>query len=656
MAGRASMLRIHARRLRRNQTDAERTLWMRLRARQVVRAKFRRQHPIGRYIVDFCCPEHRLVVELDGGQHALNIQTDQRRTSFLAERGFRVLRFWDHEVLTYPDAVLQRIVDALNDPHPAPLPCREREDTSARRHRKREPPGQKDQVRNAVARGAGFTLIEVILVVLLIGILAGLAANLLTNTLDQARFDESQKKMTVLSNAMVGNPDLNTNGVRSDFGFVGDIGRLPTALTELVAQGALPAWDIATGVGWHGPYVPGDFAQNPDGYRTDGWGTLFTYASATGVVTSLGSDGVAGGTGYAADFSIPDLTAPTDQRVGTIMGRVTDLVGNPLASVAGATVAVSVTNNPVDGAPTTVTTTTGADGSYTLSPISIGRRTVQVTVTTGAATTYPSKAAIVTPTQPAQVNFQIPLDTTIPCQPTGVSPLRPPGSFSQINITWTAPTSNAPGFASATCPPNGSNLIDLAGYNIYRNTTGVFASPPAATDLVTSVGPVTTYTDGGVGNGRRYYYTILALDKVNNLSANATVANAWVANGAGNIKQTSPVVFTLFAVAFDTMNFTMKNTTAAAITVTQMTICWTGGPAQYDRIDRRIPTDAGWTVATTTNTNNCTPRNVTNFTLTANGTTNDTGLFRIVFFGAMAGDNAVQVQLNGGAAGTFEME
>ena len=85
-------------------------------------------------------------------------------------------------------------------------------------------------------REAGFTLIEVILVLLLVGILAGLAANLLTNTLDQARFDESQKKMTVLSNAMVGNPDLVTNGVRSDFGFVGDIGRLPTALTELVTM------------------------------------------------------------------------------------------------------------------------------------------------------------------------------------------------------------------------------------------------------------------------------------------------------------------------------------------------------------------------------------------------------------------------------------
>jgi prepilin-type N-terminal cleavage/methylation domain-containing protein len=511
-------------------------------------------------------------------------------------------------------------------------------------------------------RGAdvGFTLIEIILVVLLIGILAGLAANLLTNTLDQTRFDESQKKMTVLSNAMVGNPELNTNGVRSDFGFVGDLGRLPTALTELVTQGALPAWDAANGLGWHGPYVPGDFAQNPNGYRTDGWGTLLTYAGATGIVTSLGSDGAAGGAGYAADFAIPDLTAPTDRRVGTITGRVTDLVGNPLASVAGATVAVSVTNNPVNGLPQAPapSANTAADGSYTLNNIIIGRRTVQVTVTTGAATTYPSKVAMVTPTQPAQVSFQVPLDTTIPCQPTAVNALRPSGFFSQLNITWTAPTLNAPGFAAAICPPNGSNLIDLAGYNIYRNTTGVFASPPAATDLIANVGPITTFTDSGVGNGRRYYYTILALDKVNNLSANATVASAWVANGAGNIRQVSPVVITTTTVANDTMNFVMTNTTAGSITVSQVTVSWTGGPAQWNRLRFAIPTSAGFTNATTTATNNGTARVLgTSFTLTANGTANDTGLFDLRFTGAITVGDAVNIQLNAaGAAGTFVME
>jgi prepilin-type N-terminal cleavage/methylation domain-containing protein len=520
--------------------------------------------------------------------------------------------------------------------------------------------GSRSEARNCNRGEPGFTLIEIILVILLVGILAGLAANLLTNTLDQARFDESRRKMTVLSNAMVGNPELNTNGVRSDFGFVADIGRLPTSLTELVAPGALPAWNAATGVGWHGPYVPGDFAENPDGYRTDGWGTLFTYANATGIVTSLGSDGAAGGTGYAADFSVPDLTAPTDQRVGTITGRITDMLGNPLASVAGATVAVSVANNPVNGLPQAPapSVNTAADGSFILNNILIGRRIVQVTVTTGAATTYPSKVVTVTPTQPAQVNFQVPLDTTIPCQPTGVSPLRPPGFFSQLNITWTAPTLNAPGFARATCPPNGSSLGDLAGYNIYRNTTGVFASPPAATDLIASIGPLTTYTDGGVGNGRQYYYTILALDKANNLSANSPVASAWVANGAGNIRQVSPVTITTTTVAGDTMNFAMTNTTGAAITVTQVTFSWTGGPAQWNRMQSRIPTSAAWVTNYNAAVNNGVARALTtNFALTASGTANDTGLFNIRFTGAITVGRAVNIQLNvAGAAGTFVVE
>src|SRR2546425_3694740 len=95
---------------------------MRLRDRQLNGLKFRRQQPIGRYIVDFFCPESRLVIELDGGHHTLQIGADQRRTDFLTKAGYRVLRFWDNEVLTEPEAVLQRILDAVNSTHPNPLP------------------------------------------------------------------------------------------------------------------------------------------------------------------------------------------------------------------------------------------------------------------------------------------------------------------------------------------------------------------------------------------------------------------------------------------------------------------------------------------------------------------------------------------------------
>ncbi len=126
METQAGRLRDRARRLRRDETEVERRLWSRLRARQLCDAKFRRQHPIGPFIVDFCCLERRLVVELDGGQHAAQVEADQKRSLFLEHSGYRLLRFWDNQLTEDIEAVLQRISEALSDPHLNPLPGRER--------------------------------------------------------------------------------------------------------------------------------------------------------------------------------------------------------------------------------------------------------------------------------------------------------------------------------------------------------------------------------------------------------------------------------------------------------------------------------------------------------------------------------------------------
>jgi very-short-patch-repair endonuclease len=108
---------IRANQLRRNSTDAERALWRVLRSRQVGGYKFRRQQPLGPFIVDFVCLEGRLVVELDGGQHNEEEQraNDESRTDWLQTQGFRVLRFWNHSVLKEPDSVCEAIVSELND-------------------------------------------------------------------------------------------------------------------------------------------------------------------------------------------------------------------------------------------------------------------------------------------------------------------------------------------------------------------------------------------------------------------------------------------------------------------------------------------------------------------------------------------------------------
>jgi very-short-patch-repair endonuclease len=87
-----------ARNLRSNQTDTERKLWTYLRASRFKDFKFRRQHPIGPFIADFCCPSRRLVIELDGGQHGDDSGRDRRRTLFLEAQGYRVIRFWDNEL------------------------------------------------------------------------------------------------------------------------------------------------------------------------------------------------------------------------------------------------------------------------------------------------------------------------------------------------------------------------------------------------------------------------------------------------------------------------------------------------------------------------------------------------------------------------------
>lgn len=113
--------------LRQQATQAEQTLWQRLRNRQILNAKFRRQHPIPPYIVDFVCLERQLIVEADGGQHAERQTQDEKRTAFLEAQGFRVLRFWNNEVLTETETVLEVIFCALNEtPHPNPLPKGER--------------------------------------------------------------------------------------------------------------------------------------------------------------------------------------------------------------------------------------------------------------------------------------------------------------------------------------------------------------------------------------------------------------------------------------------------------------------------------------------------------------------------------------------------
>ena len=117
----------HAARLRREMTDAEQALWLQLRDRRLGGHKFRRQRSTWPYVADFCCLASKLIVEVDGGQHSK--VRDARRTAALKSEGFRIIRFWNNDVLQNMDGVLQLLLEALGgekeeeeDPHPSPLP------------------------------------------------------------------------------------------------------------------------------------------------------------------------------------------------------------------------------------------------------------------------------------------------------------------------------------------------------------------------------------------------------------------------------------------------------------------------------------------------------------------------------------------------------
>ena len=144
-----------ARKLRREQTDAEKKLWSRIRNRQIDGWKFNRQVPAGPYVLDFFCFEASLVIEVDGGQHAdERAEHDRVRTQHLEQRQLRVLRFWDGDVLNNIDGVLEHIYLALGQ-RPAPSPGalkRQRPIDDGSQARRLLPEGRGEAVRNGELR------------------------------------------------------------------------------------------------------------------------------------------------------------------------------------------------------------------------------------------------------------------------------------------------------------------------------------------------------------------------------------------------------------------------------------------------------------------------------------------------------------------------
>ncbi|OHD06313.1 endonuclease domain-containing protein [Sphingopyxis sp. RIFCSPHIGHO2_12_FULL_65_19] len=115
-----------SRELRNNATEAERKLWIQISARKLAGVRFNRQFPIGPFICDFVSRTAKLVIEVDGGQHAVDVEKDQSRTAFLEAQGYRVIRFWNNDVVERIEGVVSEIERVLAD-MPSPDPSRKRE-------------------------------------------------------------------------------------------------------------------------------------------------------------------------------------------------------------------------------------------------------------------------------------------------------------------------------------------------------------------------------------------------------------------------------------------------------------------------------------------------------------------------------------------------
>ena len=144
-----------ARELRKSLTDAEKKLWGHIRLRQIGGHKFRRQQPIGKYIADFVCLEKKLVIEIDGGHHSAPIAYDKERTTWLESQGYRVLRFWNNEVLEEIGIALDVIVGVLEEDNCQiqEISCKERDDLMGRIEQQFRASEKLDAVTNEINRG-----------------------------------------------------------------------------------------------------------------------------------------------------------------------------------------------------------------------------------------------------------------------------------------------------------------------------------------------------------------------------------------------------------------------------------------------------------------------------------------------------------------------
>lgn len=235
----------------------------------------------------------------------------------------------------------------------------------------------------------GFSFAEILIVVAIMGIIASVALKNLTGANDKTKYEESILELQKLKEAIIGEENARSNNERVNFGFIGDIGGLPSSLDDLMSIGSLGAASIDTAkliaYGWMGPYLDVPFTGNNSDFKIDGWGNAYIYSTiqfANGpgdtvfaTISSLGADGAVGGTGYDSDISVE---IHKDQVLSDLTGCVFDVNGDPVVNAT-----IRIYHSDGNGILTSTLDITNSSGCYEVQNVSQGIRSFTIHLLNG---------------------------------------------------------------------------------------------------------------------------------------------------------------------------------------------------------------------------------------------------------------------------------
>jgi prepilin-type N-terminal cleavage/methylation domain-containing protein len=310
---------------------------------------------------------------------------------------------------------------------------------------------------------SGFTLVEVVLVIVIMGILVSTALNSITKVSDTVKVEQTKKEMDILAKSIAGDPDLNNNNVRSDFGYVGDVGALPNSLNNLITN---PGGYIT----WNGPYFTNTFSQITDDYSKDAWGDLYVYSGVNATITSVGS-----GT------NIIRRIAPSagDLLYNQVSGNIFDLDGTPPGSDYNDSIQVLLTIPDGSGSISILSITPDAGGYFSYDSIPIGNHLLEIIYEPLNDTTR--RFVSITPNSEFYTNYNLSgnyWSATGGGGASGIETLRPNGSGAYTDLTSSGCSDNWECVDEASADGLSTNVYETSSsyysdtYQIENHSTG----------------------------------------------------------------------------------------------------------------------------------------------------------------------------------------